>query len=89
MPATELHDMTAALRRMVDALRARQDELVDEGVRRIRAEIPGYAAISDHAFVEDVRAHVAQEHEALIRSIELGRPLTRQEIEFVRPRAMR
>jgi sugar diacid utilization regulator len=89
VPATELHDMTAALRRMVDALRARQDELVDEGVRRIRTEIPGYAAISDRAFVEDVRAHVAQEHEALIRSIELGRPLTRQEIEFLRPRAMR
>jgi sugar diacid utilization regulator len=89
VPATELHETTAALRTMLAALRAREDELVDEGVRRIRAEIPGYAAISDEAFIADVRSHVAQEHDALIRSIELGRPLSRHEIDFVRPRAMR
>jgi len=74
---------------MLVVLRARREELVDEGVHRIRTEIPGYAAISDPAFIADVRLHVAQEHDALIRSIELGRPLSRQEIEFVRPRAMR
>jgi len=74
---------------MLAVLRTRQDELVDEGVHRIRTEIPGYAAISDPTFIADVRLHVAQEHDALIRSIELGRPLSRQEIEFVRPRAMR
>ena len=89
MPATGLHETTAALQRMLDALRARREALVDEGVRRIRSEIPGYAAISDEAFIADVRAHVAQQHDALVRSIELGRPLGRQEIEFVRPRAMR
>jgi sugar diacid utilization regulator len=89
VPATGLRETTAALRAMLAVLRARKDELVDEGVRRIRTEIAGYAAISDPAFIADVRLHVAQEHDALIRSIELGRPLNRQEIDFVRPRAMR
>lgn len=90
MAGTRVQDnKTAALQGMLDALRARREELVDEGVFRIRAEIPGYAAISDPSFIADVRSHVAQEHDALIRSIELGRPLTRQEIEFVRPRATR
>jgi sugar diacid utilization regulator len=89
VPATGLHETTAALQRMLDALRARREALVDEGVRRIRTEIAGYAAISDAAFIADVRAHVGQEHDALVRSIELGRPLGRQEIDFVRPRAMR
>jgi sugar diacid utilization regulator len=89
VPAIEVRETTAALRAMLAVLRARRDELVDEGVHRIRTEIPGYAAISDPAFIADVRLHVAQEHDALVRSIELGRPLGRQEIEFVRPRAMR
>ena len=89
MPATDVLERTDALQAILDALRARQEELVDEGVRRIRSEIAGYAAISDPAFIADVRTHVSQEHDALIRSIELGRPLTRMEIDFVRPRAMR
>ena len=89
MPATGLRETTAALRAILAVLRARKDDLVDEGMHRIRTEIPGYTAISDPTFIADVRLHVAQEHDALIRSIELGRPLSRQEIEFVRPRAMR
>jgi sugar diacid utilization regulator len=87
--ATGLREATAAVQAMLAVLRVRREELVDEGVHRIRTEIPGYAAICDPAFIADVRLHVAQEHDALIRSIELGRPLSRQEIEFVRPRAMR
>ncbi len=86
---TEVLARSAALQTIVDALRARQEELVDDGVRRIRSEIPGYAAIADPVFIADVRTHVSQEHDALIRSIELGRPLTAMEIDFVRPRAMR
>ncbi len=89
MPGTQTRQTTTALRAMLDILRARREELVDDGVRRIRSEIPGYAAISDPGFIADVRAHVGQEHDAIIRSIELGRPLTRQEIDFVRPRATR
>ena len=87
--ASEVLERSAALQTILDALRARQEELVDDGVRRIRAEIAGYAAISDPVFIADVRTHVSLEHDALIRSIELGRPLTVMEIDFVRPRAMK
>ena len=89
MPTSGVQDRTQALQTILDALRARQEELVDEGVRRIRGEIAGYAAISDPVFIADVRTHVSQEHDALIRSIERGRPLSRMEIDFVRPRVMR
>jgi sugar diacid utilization regulator len=89
VPATDVLERTQALQTILNALRARQEELVDEGVRRIRTEIAGYAAIADPVFIADVRTHVSQEHDALIRSIELGRPLPRMEIDFVRPRAMR
>jgi sugar diacid utilization regulator len=89
VPATDVLESREGLQVILDALRARQDELVDVGVHRIRTEIAGYAAISDAAFIADVRTHVSLEHDALIRSIELGRPLTRMEIDFVRPRAMR
>ena len=89
MPASDVLERTAARQSILDALRARQEELVDLGVRRIRTEIAGYAAISDAVFIADVRSHVSLQHDALIRSIELGRPLRSMEIEFVRPRAMR
>jgi sugar diacid utilization regulator len=89
VPAADVRERTEPLQAILDALRARQDELVDVGVHRIRTEIAGYAEISDPAFFADVRTHVSQEHDALIRSIELGRPLRSMEIDFVRPRAMR
>ena len=89
MLASDVIGRTDALQAILDALRGRQDELVDLGVHRIRTEIAGYAAISDPVFFADVRTHVSQEHDALIRSIELGRPLRGAEIDFVRPRAMR
>ena len=89
MPATDVRERSEALQSILDALRGRQDELVDLGVQRIRTEIAGYAAISDPVFFADVRTHVSLEHDALIRSIELGRPLRSMEIDFVRPRAMR
>jgi hypothetical protein len=70
---------------LVAVLRARQDELVEEGVRRIRTEIPAYARVEDPAFVEDVRRHVAAHHEQLVRSLARGRPLEREEMTFMRP----
>jgi sugar diacid utilization regulator len=78
----------SAMEQLAAVLSAREDELVDEGVRRIR-EIPAYARITDKAFLADVRQHVAQHHEALVRSIALGRPLDRDEMSFIRPRASR
>jgi sugar diacid utilization regulator len=78
-----------AMDALVTALRGRQEELVDEGVRRIRAEIGAYARLADPAFVADVREHVALHHEALLRSLAAGRPLERDEMSFIRPRATR
>src|SRR5262249_22980114 len=74
---------------LVAVLRARQDELVEEGVRRIRTEIAAYARVEDPAFVEDVRRHVAAHHEQLVRSLARGRPLERDEMTFMRPTVSR
>ena len=74
---------------LVAVLRARADELVEEGVRRIRTEIPAYARIEDPAFVADVRRHVGAHHEVIVRSIELGRPLEPDEMSFMRPTVSR
>jgi hypothetical protein len=73
----------------VEALRARQGELVDEGVHAIRGAIPSYAGIADPAFVADVRAHLQAHHVALLRSIAEGRDLDHGEFQFVRPHATR
>jgi sugar diacid utilization regulator len=77
-----------AMDQLVLVLTERQNELVEEGVRRIR-EIPAYARVTDEAFLADVRRHVTEHHEALVRSIALGRPLARDEMSFIRPRASR
>ena len=78
-----------AVEELVAVLRARADELVEEGVRRIRTEIPAYARIEDPAFVADVRRHVGAHHEVIVRSIELGRPLEPDEMSFMRPTVSR
>jgi sugar diacid utilization regulator len=75
--------------RLVAALHARQGELVDEGVRAIRASIPAYSQIDDPAFFADVSAHLAGHHAAIIRSIAEGRPPSPEGMLFVRPHATR
>src|SRR5262245_2071329 len=77
-----------AMENLVLVLTERQDELVAEGIRRIR-EIPDYARVTDDAFWADVDRHVTEHHAALVRSIALGRPLDRDEMSFIRPRASR
>jgi hypothetical protein len=89
----EVADRDAAMERdatkqLVLALSTRQDELVDEGVRRI-FEIPDYARLNEETFVADVRRHVATHHEALVRSVALGRALERDEMSFIRAPANR
>jgi hypothetical protein len=76
------------MEQLVLVLTQRQDELVEEGLRRIR-EIPAYSRLTDEAFWADVRRHVTEHHEALVRSIALGRALDRDEMSFIRPRASR
>jgi sugar diacid utilization regulator len=74
---------------LIEALTARREEVIEKGLYRIRTEIPEYRAIVDPAFVEDVRQHVALHHDALMRSVAEGRPLSREELSFMRTRATR
>jgi len=74
---------------LIDALTARREEVIEKGLHRIRTEIPEYRAIVDPAFVEDVRQHVALHHDALMRSVAARRPLSREELSFMRTRATR
>lgn len=75
--------------RIVAALKDREDELVDRGVAAIRAEIPAYTRIEDPTFLADIRDHVHQHNDALLRSLARQSPLTAEELLFVRPVATR
>jgi PucR C-terminal helix-turn-helix domain/GGDEF-like domain len=79
----------AAATRIVDALRARQDEIVAKGIEAIRREIPAYARNEDPAFLADVWDHVQLHNDALLRSLERQSPLTPEELLFIRPVATR
>src|SRR5688572_7232755 len=74
-----------AMEQLVRFLRERQDAIVAEGVRRIYRDIPAYhARETDTVFAADVRDHVALHHDALVRSVEQGRPLEPEELSFIR-----
>jgi sugar diacid utilization regulator len=89
MSAVDLPDASDPLAVLVGSLRSRSDAVIDRGLQRIRTEIPEYRAIADPAFVEDVREHIALHHEAMMRSVEAGRPVDREELSFMRTRATR
>jgi hypothetical protein len=78
-----------AVERLVDSLGAQRAELVDEGVRAIRSAITAYERIEDPAFVANVRSHFDGHHTAILRSIQQGRAVGREELLFVRPHATR
>jgi sugar diacid utilization regulator len=75
--------------RIVAALRDREDEIVDRGVAAISTQIKAYTRIDDPAFMADMRAHVHQHNDALLRSLARQSPLTPEELLFVRPVATR
>jgi hypothetical protein len=75
--------------RIVAALRDREDEIVDRGVAAISTQIKAYTRINDPAFMADMRAHVHQHNDALLRSLSRQSPLTPEELLFVRPVATR
>jgi hypothetical protein len=79
----------AALDRIVEALRARQAELVERGVDRIFSEIPAYSGLAHTPFVGDVRNHVGLHHDVVIRSLAAGRPLEPKDLAFMRPQVTR
>jgi sugar diacid utilization regulator len=82
-------EQTVPLASLIDALTARRDETIEKGLHRIRTEIAEYRAIVDPAFVDDVRAHVAQHHDLMMRSVAEGHPPPREELSFMRARATR
>ena len=71
--------------RILKRLQERQSELVDLGVHKILTEIPAYRGIEDPALLADIRLHVDRHNTAILRSIEAGRPLSPEELAFVRP----
>jgi hypothetical protein len=89
MPTIHVPDASDPLAGLVETLRSRSDAVIDRGLQRIRTEIPEYRAITDPAFLADVREHVALHHEAMMRSVEAGRPVDREELSFMRARATR
>jgi PucR C-terminal helix-turn-helix domain/GGDEF-like domain len=72
--------------RLVEGFRARIDEVLDEAVRAMQREIPSYRA-ADPPMLESVREHVRLHFEALLGSLSEDRPITREDLLFIRPAA--
>ena len=75
------------MERVAAMLAARREELAEESLRAIRREIPAYAAIDDAAILADVTEHVAENHDALRASLTRGRPVTVEDLAYIRPHA--
>jgi sugar diacid utilization regulator len=78
----------AALTELHDALEARLDELADAATRFILAEIPAYRDATAE-LRDDVRAHVVAHLRISLSTFRQGRPVTREELLFVRGHAAR
>ena len=76
-----------AIQRIATMLAARRAELATESLSAIRAAIPTYAEIGDPLILADVTEHVAENHDALRASLVRGRPVTEQDLAFIRPHA--
>jgi hypothetical protein len=77
----------AGVARVAAMLAARRAELADESLRAIRAAVPAYAVIDGPAILADVTDHVAENHDALRASLVRGRPVTAEDLAFIRPHA--
>jgi hypothetical protein len=76
-----------AIQRIATMLAARRAELATESLSAIRAAIPTYGEIDDPVILADVTEHVAENHDALRGSLVRGRPVTEQDLSFIRPHA--
>ncbi|HEY3190802.1 MAG TPA: helix-turn-helix domain-containing protein [Solirubrobacteraceae bacterium] len=83
----ELTASAVGIERVAAMLAARREELAEESLRAIRSEIPAYAAIDDAAILADVTEHVAENHDALRASLTRGRPVTVEDLAYIRPHA--
>src|SRR5262249_51786213 len=84
---TTLVPGVAAMERVAAMLAARRDELAQESLRAIRANVPAYAAITDESILADVTEHVAENHDALRGSRVRGRQVPRVRRAFTAPAA--
>src|SRR5919112_3917846 len=73
--------------RILTALHADVDELAERAVARMPEEIPAYRG-RDAAFFADVRDQVCRHYQAKLAALE-HRPLSRQDLAFARPTALR
>jgi sugar diacid utilization regulator len=72
--------------RLVEGFRARMEEILDESVLAMQEEIPSYRS-ADPAMLESVHEHVGLHFEALLRSLSEVRPISREDLLFIRPAA--
>jgi PucR C-terminal helix-turn-helix domain/GGDEF-like domain len=72
--------------RLVEGFRERIEGILDESLRGMQEEIPSYRT-ADPAMVDSVREHVRLHFEALMSSLSEDRPITREDLLFVRPAA--
>jgi PucR C-terminal helix-turn-helix domain/GGDEF-like domain len=78
----------AAIAALRDLLDARLDDLADEATQMILAEIPAYRDATP-ALRDDVRAHVLSHLRISLATFSEARPVTREELLFVRGHAAR
>ena len=76
-----------AVTRIVSNLREHVEQLTDDAMREIIAEVPAYETALDAVFVSDVREHVREHYLAALESVERGQPVTREDMLFVRKHA--
>jgi hypothetical protein len=79
----------AALNEVADIIAAQRQSLAEAALEAMRTEIPGYAALVDEALLADVVAHVTEAVDVLSVSLARDRPVTDDDVAFVRPHAAR
>jgi hypothetical protein len=81
--------VSAERARILATLLGQIDELTAAGVVAIRAEIPAYAAQRDERFLTDLANQVRLVYSTLLSAMLEGRPVTPEDIAFIRGAAMR
>jgi hypothetical protein len=81
--------VSAERARILATLLAQIDELTEAGVSAIRAEIPAYAAQRDERFLADLANQVRLVYSTNLSSMLEERPVTSDDIAFIRGAAMR
>jgi hypothetical protein len=72
--------------RLIEGFRARMEEILDGSVRAMQEEIPSYRS-ADPPMLGSVREHVRLHFESLLSALSLDRPITREDLLFIRPAA--